>query len=46
MTAASPPGKAYTNAAARPTTDSSKNNMEGGAIGGQNLIKAGVYTLP
>jgi hypothetical protein len=35
---------AYTNAAARPTTDSSKNNMGGGAIGGQNLT-AGVYTF-
>ena len=35
---------AYTNAAACPTTDSSKNNMGGGAIGGQNLT-AGVYTF-
>jgi hypothetical protein len=35
---------AYTNAAARPTTDSSGNNMGGGAIGG-NTLTAGVYTF-
>jgi hypothetical protein len=35
---------AYTNAAARASTDSSRDNMGGGAIGGQNLT-AGVYTF-
>jgi hypothetical protein len=35
---------AYTNAAARPTTDSSMNNMGGGGIGGKTLTP-GVYTF-
>jgi hypothetical protein len=35
---------AYTNAAGRPTTDSSMNNMGGGAIGGKTLTP-GVYTF-
>jgi hypothetical protein len=35
---------AYTNAASRATTDSSMNNMGGGAIGGKTLT-AGVYTF-
>jgi hypothetical protein len=43
-TAVSDMEAAYTNAAARPTTDPTKLNVEGGIIGGQ-ILTPGVYTF-